>query len=105
MMKKNMKFMLGWLSVLLLLFSCPTYAQEQDYLKKKIDVTYAAAAMKEILTDLTKKTQKYAVYDKYTVDPTDTSCTSQITNGKKIVTLITCTDDSKQRVIVQAEAI
>ena len=56
MMKKNMKFMLGWLSVLLLLFSCPTYAQEQDYLKKKIDVTYAAAAMKEILTDLTKKT-------------------------------------------------
>ena len=57
------------------------------------------------ITDLTKKTQKYAVYDKYTVDPTDTSCTSQITNGKKIVTLITCTDDSKQRVIVQAEAI
>ena len=57
------------------------------------------------ITDLTKKTQKYAGYDKYTVDPTDTSCTSQITNGKKIVTLITCTDDSKQRVIVQAEAI
>jgi len=57
------------------------------------------------ITDLNNTTLKYSVYDKYTVDPTDTSCTSQITNGKKIVTLITCTDDSKQRVIVQAEAI
>ena len=57
------------------------------------------------ITDLNKNTQKYSVYDKYTVDPSDTSCTSQITNGKKIVTLLTCTDDSKQRVIVQAEAI
>lgn len=57
------------------------------------------------ITDLNNNTLKYSVYDKYTVDPTDTSCTSQITNGKKIVTLITCTDDSKQRVIVQAEAI
>lgn len=57
------------------------------------------------ITDLNNNTLKYSVYDKYTVDPTDTRCTSQITNGKKIVTLITCTDDSKQRVIVQAEAI
>lgn len=56
------------------------------------------------ITDLNDNKQKYSVYDKYTVDPTDTSCTSQVTNGKKIVTLITCTDDSKQRVIVQAEA-
>ncbi len=57
------------------------------------------------ITDLTGKTLQYAVYDKYTVDPTDVSCTSQLTNGKKIVTLITCTNDNKQRVIVQAEAI
>jgi len=57
------------------------------------------------ITDLHNKTIKYEVYDKYTVDPTDTSCTSQITNGKKIVTLITCTNDSKQRVIVQAKEV
>ena len=57
------------------------------------------------VTDLNNNTLKYSIYDKYTVDPTDTSCTSQITNGKKRVTLITCTDDSKQRVIVQADAI
>ena len=57
------------------------------------------------VTDLNNNTLKYSVYDKYTVDPTETGCTSQITNGKKRVTLITCTDDSKQRVIVQADAI
>ncbi len=57
------------------------------------------------ITDLYNKTLKYSVYDKYTVDPTDVSCTSQLTNGKKIVTLITCTNDSKQRVVVQAREI
>ena len=42
------------------------------------------------------------VYSKYEVVPEDVSCTSQKTNGKKEVTLITCTDDSKHRVIVKA---
>lgn len=55
------------------------------------------------ITDLTGKTLTYSVYDKYTVDPTDVSCTSQLTNGKKIVTLITCTNDSKQRVVIKAQ--
>ena len=54
------------------------------------------------LTDLSGRTIKYSVYDKYTVNPEDVSCTSQLTGGKKEVTLITCTNDSKQRVIVKA---
>ena len=55
------------------------------------------------LTDIAKgRTITYKIYDKYTVDPSDVSCTSQLTNGKKEVTLITCTNDSKQRVIVKA---
>ena len=54
------------------------------------------------LTDLSGRTLKYSVYDKYTVDPEDVACTSQLTGGKKEVTLITCTNDSKQRVIVKA---
>ncbi len=54
-MKKNMKYLFGWLSVILLLLSCPIYAQEQDYLKKKLDVAYDNATIKDILTDLTKK--------------------------------------------------
>lgn len=57
------------------------------------------------ITDLTGRTIKYSVYDKYTVVPEDTSCTSQLTDGKKIVTLITCTDDNEKRVIVQAKEI
>ena len=57
------------------------------------------------ITDLNDNTMQYSVYDKYTVDPNDVSCTSQLTNGKKIVTLITCTNDSQQRVVIKAEAI
>ena len=57
------------------------------------------------ITDLSGRTLKYSVYDKYTVVPEDTSCTSQETDGKKIVTLITCTDDNEKRVIVQAKEI
>lgn len=48
---------------------------------------------------------EYAVYDKYEVLPEDDSCTNQNTNGKKEVTLITCTNDSKKRVIVKAREI
>lgn len=57
------------------------------------------------LTDLSKRTITYEVYDKYTVSPEDVACTSQLTNGKKEVTLITCTDDSKQRVVVKTREV
>lgn len=57
------------------------------------------------ITDLNDQTLQYSVFDKYTVDPNDVSCTSQLTNGKKIITLITCTNDSQQRVVIKAEAI
>ena len=53
------------------------------------------------ITDLSGNTVKYQAYDIYTVDPTDTRCTSQLTQGKREVTLITCTNDTKQRVIVK----
>lgn len=57
------------------------------------------------LTDLSGRKITYEVYDKYTVDPDDTSCTTQLTGGKKEVTLITCTDDSKLRVVVKCKEI
>ena len=53
------------------------------------------------LTDLTGRTLSYEVYDKHTVDPEDTADTTQITGGRKELTLITCTNDSKLRVIVR----
>ena len=57
------------------------------------------------ITDLSGKTINYQVYNKYEVVPEDTSCTSQLTDGKKEITLITCTNDNKHRVIVKARAI
>ena len=57
------------------------------------------------ITDLEGKTLRYSIYNKYQVSPEDLSCTSQLTNGKKEITLITCTNDSKMRVIVKAKAV
>jgi LPXTG-site transpeptidase (sortase) family protein len=56
------------------------------------------------LTDMSGKTLQYRVYDTYIVDPDDTSCTSQLTNGETELTLITCTKNFKQRFIVKARA-
>ena len=56
------------------------------------------------LTDMDGNTLKYTVYDKYVVDPTDVACTSQLTNGNKEVTLITCTNYGQQRLVVKARA-
>ena len=42
------------------------------------------------ITDLSRRTLDYTVYDTYVVDPKDTTCTSQLTDGKVEVTLITC---------------
>lgn len=57
------------------------------------------------ITDLANQTIKYEVYDKYIVDPEDTSCTNQKVNGEKQVTLITCTNDNKQRWIIKSREI
>ena len=57
------------------------------------------------ITDLSGQMIQYKVYNKYQVDPTDVSCTTQLTNGRKEITLITCTDDSKQRVVVKAREV
>lgn len=56
------------------------------------------------IQDLSKRTVQYEVYDIHTVVEDDVSDTTQKTNGRKEVTLITCTDDSnEQRVIVRCK--
>lgn len=57
------------------------------------------------ITDIAGRTLSYKVYTTYVVDPTDVKCTSQQTNGKKEITLITCTSSGKQRFVVKAEEI
>ena len=48
---------------------------------------------------------EYEVYDKYVVYPEDVACTSQITNGLKEITLITCTNAGKERLIVKCREV
>ena len=55
------------------------------------------------LTDLNGNSVTYAVYNKYVVDPTDVSCTSQLTNGQREITLITCTNYGKDRLVIKAK--
>ncbi len=57
------------------------------------------------LTDLTGRTIKYAVYDRYQVKPTDTACTSQLTGGQKELTLITCKEYGQERLVVKAREV
>ena len=56
------------------------------------------------LTDMKGKTLNYSVYDTYIENPDNTDCTSQITNGRTEITLITCTSTGKQRFVVKAVA-
>ncbi len=58
-----------------------------------------------ILTDNTNTSIKYKVYSITRVAPSDIACLSQETNGKREITLITCTSDSKKRIIVKAREI
>lgn len=57
------------------------------------------------LTDLSGNTLDYSVYTTYVVDPDDVACTSQITNGFKELTLITCTNGGKQRLVVKCREV
>lgn len=56
------------------------------------------------ITDLSGRMLTYTIYDKFIVNPDELECTSQLTNGKKEITLITCTNDNKQRHIIKARA-
>ncbi len=56
------------------------------------------------LTDNNNGKIGYTIYNIYRVKPQNTSPIGQETNGNKIVTLITCVNYSKSRLIVQAIA-
>lgn len=57
------------------------------------------------LTGLSGDLVRYKVYDYLVVDPTNTDATSQKTNGLRELTLITCTDDVRGRIIVRAREV
>lgn len=57
------------------------------------------------ITDLSGKTLEYEVYQTDIIDPYDTSCTSQKTNGNTEITLITCYKNDENRFIAKARII
>ena len=54
------------------------------------------------LTDLKNNTLEYKIFDKYSVDPDDISYVKSIEQGTREVTLITCTNGHKERLIIKA---
>ena len=59
-----------------------------------------------ILQDMeTGKSVTYEAYNKYVVDPTDVSCTSQLTNGRREITLITCKEYGTKRLVIKCREI
>ena len=55
------------------------------------------------IQDLSQRVIQYEIYDIHTVMPDNVADTTQKTNGRKEVTLITCTDNSEQRIIVRCK--
>lgn len=54
------------------------------------------------LTDIQNVTLKYKVFKMYIIDPNDISCILPEQEGTREVTLITCTNGNKNRLIVKA---
>lgn len=54
------------------------------------------------LEDLSGRKLTYEVYDKYVIEPDDVACTSQLTGGRREVTLITCQNSGRQRLVIKA---
>lgn len=57
------------------------------------------------LTDSQMVTVRYQVFDKYIIDPNDISCIYPVDENTREVTLITCSNRDKNRLIVKAREI
>ena len=57
------------------------------------------------LTDLYGETLEYAIFDMYVIDPNDVSCTEIVKEGTRELTLITCTNGRKNRLVTKAREI
>ena len=56
------------------------------------------------ITDYSGKKLTYTIYNKFETTPEDTSFYTRNTGGKAEITLSTCTDDNKSRLIILAKA-
>lgn len=56
------------------------------------------------ITDKTRTKVEYTIYNIYTTTPEDSDYMDRDTEGRREVTLVTCTDDTKSRLIICAKA-
>lgn len=59
---------------------------------------------KVYITDNTGNRVEYTIYNIYTTTPEDSDYMDRETNEKREITLVTCTDDTKSRLIIYASA-
>lgn len=57
------------------------------------------------IEDLYKNVVKYEIFDTYVIDPNDVSCVESVEPETREVTLITCTNGNKNRLITKAREI
>ena len=57
------------------------------------------------ITDMKSRTLDYEVFDYYIIDPNDVSCVESIDGSTKEVTLITCSNGNKKRLVTKAREI
>ena len=57
------------------------------------------------ITDMKNRTLDYEVFDYYIIDPNDVSCVESIDRSTKEVTLITCSNGNKKRLVTKAREI
>lgn len=57
------------------------------------------------MTDLSLNTIEYEIFKIYTIDPDDVTCVESIEPGTREITLITCTNGHKNRLITKAKEI
>lgn len=57
------------------------------------------------LTNLKNETIEYEIFKIYSIDPDDVSCVESVENGTREITLITCTNGHKNRLVTKARQI
>ena len=57
------------------------------------------------LEDSSGRKVSYKVYNIFIVEPSDVACTSQLTNGKREMTLITCAEGGRRRLVVKCREV
>lgn len=57
------------------------------------------------LEDLNNNIVQYKIFDKYIIDPNDVTCTESVQKDTREVTLVTCTNGNKNRLVIKAREI